>query len=207
MEPWWWHRVGSSHKLRLNGRDLPASRPDPIPPFYLRVYSSAANSTVDSFQLVPAGTMASTQLTIPFPPGTIYGASLDLHVKPKSKPHTAICMTDSMGVSGGCQDLYTVYPSTNQTCSGFTPPAQVLGMKAISLATQSTFSRWGWPASCTDLELEPINDGNGGIKGTPPYTLTVAPALRPPLNITFGMLLFFPLAPLIISPFSNQTNL
>ena len=93
-----------------------------------------------------------------------------------------------MGVSGGCQDLYTVYPTTtNQTCSGFTPPARALGMKAISLATQSSFSRWGWPASCTDLELEPVDDGNGGIKGTPPYTLTVAPAIRPPLNITFGM--------------------
>lgn len=97
-----------------------------------------------------------------------------------------------MGISGGCQDLYSVYPTTkNQTCGAFTPPAAILGMKAISSATQSTFSRWGWPASCTDLELEPINDpSNGGIKGTPPYTLTVVPALHPPLNMTFGMLLF-----------------
>ena len=110
--------------------------------------------------------------------------------------HTVICMTDSVGVSGGCQDLYTVYPpTTNQTCSDFTPPEQVLGMRAISLATQSKVSRWGWPASCTDLELEPIDDG-GGIKGTPPYTLTVVPAIRPPLNITFGMLLFLPVTSL-----------
>jgi hypothetical protein len=104
-------------------------------------------------------------------------------------------MSDSVGASGGCQNLYTVYPSsTGQSCSGFTPPAKVLGMKAISVATQSSFSRWAWPDGCTDLELQPIDDGNGGIKGTPPYTLTVASALRPPLNITFGMLLFFPVA-------------
>jgi len=116
-----------------------------------------------------------------------------------AKPHAVICMTDSVGVSGGCQDLYTVYPNaTNQACSGFTPPAQVLGMNAISLATQSPFSRWSWPVSCTDLHLEPIDDGKGGIKGTPPYTLTVAPSIRPPLNITFGMLLFLLVASLTI---------
>ena len=109
-------------------------------------------------------------------------------------------MTDSTGISGGCQDLYTVYPTTkNQTCRGFTPPAQVLGMKVISSATQGTLSRWGWPPSCTDLELQPIDDpSSGGIKGTPPYTLTVAPALHPPLNITFGMLLLFPVASLTV---------
>lgn len=118
-----------------------------------------------------------------------------------------MCMSDSVGGSGGCQDVYTVYPSpTNQTCSGFTPPAQVLGMKAISLDTQTPFARWGWPASCSDIQLEPIDDGNGGIKGTPPYTLTVAPALRPPLNITFGMLLFLSVASLTISPLCHQTN-
>jgi hypothetical protein len=109
-------------------------------------------------------------------------------------------MTDSMGISGGCQDLYTVYPTTNnQTCQSFAPRAQVLGMKAISSATQSTVSRWGWPASCTDLELEPIDDASsGGIKGTPPYTLTVVPGLRPPLNITFGKLLFLSVASLTV---------
>src|SRR5258706_10359738 len=124
-----------------------------------------------------------------------------------TKPHKVICMTDSVGGSGGCQNLYTVYPSpTGQTCSGFTPPAQGLGMKAISLATQSPFARWGWPASCSDLQLEPIDDGNGGIKGTPPYTLTVAPAFRTPLNLTFGMLLFLSVASLTISQICNQTN-
>lgn len=101
-------------------------------------------------------------------------------------------MTDSVGVSGGCQNVYTVYPSpTNQSCSGFTPPANNLGMNAISSATGSTLSRWGWPNSCTDIEFQPIDDKNGGIKGSSPYTLTVIPAFRPPLlNITFGMLLF-----------------
>ena len=60
---------------------LPAFRPDPIPPYYLRIYSSALSNTTDSFYLVNAGTQAATQLTIPFPPETLYSAFLDLCVK------------------------------------------------------------------------------------------------------------------------------
>ena len=121
-----------------------------------------------------------------------------------TKPHKVICMTDSSGVNGGCQNVYTVYPSpTNQSCTGFTPPASNLGMNAISSATGSTLSRWGWPNSCTDIQLQPIDDKNGGIKGTPPYTLTVVPAYNNPLNITFGMLLFLSVISLTISPSCN----
>jgi hypothetical protein len=38
-------------------------------------------------------------------------------------------------------------------------------------------SQYGWIEQCTDISIKPNN-------GTPPFTLTVAPALHPPYNIT-----------------------
>jgi hypothetical protein len=96
-----------------------------------------------------------------------------------------MCMTDTSGISGGCQDLYTVYPSANTTCRNVTVPATILGVKMTSSMSGGLLSRYGWPASCSDLQFQLIDGFGGGVVGTPPYTLTVAPAFRTPVNITF----------------------
>ena len=95
-------------------------------------------------------------------------------------------MTDSMGTSGGCQDLYTVFATGNTSCRNLTMPDNVLGVKMTSIDTGGSLSRYGWPASCSDLQFDLVDGLEGGIVGTPPYTLTVAPAFRTPMNITFG---------------------
>jgi hypothetical protein len=55
-----------------------------------------------------------------------------------------------------------------------------------SLETGGPLSRFGWPASCSDLQFDLLDGFNGGIVGTAPYTLTVAPAFRTPMNMIFG---------------------
>jgi hypothetical protein len=96
-----------------------------------------------------------------------------------------MCMTDTSGISGGCQDLYTVYPSGNTTCRNVTVPATTLGVKMTSIMSGGLLSRYGWPASCSDLQFDLIDGFEGGVLGAPPYTLTVVPAFRTPVNITF----------------------
>lgn len=98
-----------------------------------------------------------------------------------------MCMTDLYGISGGCQDLYTVYPSptSNSTCQNVAVPSSTLGVRMQSLDTGGQLSRFGWPARCSDLQFDLVDGLDGGIIGTPPYTLTVAPAFRTPLNMTF----------------------
>ncbi|KAF8499132.1 hypothetical protein F5888DRAFT_1633638 [Russula emetica] len=88
---------------------------------------------------------------------------------------------DSLGVSGGCQDIYTVIPNSSATaqnpatCTNVTfahPPLQV-----DAAVVNGAFSQYGWVPQCTDIQVQAKN-------GTGPYTLTVAPTLHPPLNIT-----------------------
>ncbi|RSH92194.1 hypothetical protein EHS25_008609 [Saitozyma podzolica] len=101
------------------------------------------------------------------------------------------CMWSANGVSGGCQDLFTVVPSeltadayatSSSTCrasnvsgSWVTPPRDTLNVQVEgqygNLATN------GWPAACSDIRVTPKN-------GTAPFTLLVAPAFHPPVNIT-----------------------
>ncbi|KAG8827023.1 hypothetical protein FRC19_005991 [Serendipita sp. 401] len=64
-------------------------------------------------------------------------------------------------------------------------PADILGVRMTSIETGGSLSRFGWPARCSDLQFDLEAGVEGGIVGTPPYTLTVAPALRTPVNITF----------------------
>ncbi|KAG8903516.1 hypothetical protein FRB99_003172 [Tulasnella sp. 403] len=132
-----------------------ATGPDPVAPYYLQIYTS---HYVFPF-LVPAGSGLSTNFTVPFAPGTQY----------------QICMFDSVGNTGGCQAVYTVYaPSTTQSmagqCANFSFPA-------TTLAVSSSAGQYAWVPSCTDLTLKPTS-------GTPPYEVTIAPALHPPYNIT-----------------------
>jgi len=132
--------------------------PDPVPPYYFEVYTSAY-----MFPFVfPAGTGLTYDWPIPFYPGTLY----------------QICMFDSMGSTGGCQATYTVIPplalSALANCSNVTFPG-VLDVEATH--DNGPLSQYGWIDQCTDISVLPKN-------GTPPYTLTIAPALHPPYNIT-----------------------
>jgi len=82
-----------------------------------------------------------------------------------------------------------VIPSTTgtTTCSNVTIPPVTLGVIGTVQSTSSNgsvqsgqpWSQYGWIDQCTDISLLPTN-------GTPPYTLTIAPSLHPPYNITAG---------------------
>jgi len=56
-----------------------------------------------------------------------------------------------------------------------TYPASALNVNAAVI--NGAFSQYGWPPQCTDIQVQ-------GKNGTPPYTLTVAPTLHTPLNLT-----------------------
>ncbi|WVW78438.1 hypothetical protein I302_100392 [Kwoniella bestiolae CBS 10118] len=105
------------------------------------------------------------------------------------------CIWGSNGASGGCQDLFTVVPSedtfnayatANSTCrapnvlESWVPPAnETLDVEVMGKSGDVSWN--AWPASCSDLQINPKN-------GTPPYTLLVAPAAHPPVNITTSTL-------------------
>ncbi|GLB36506.1 hypothetical protein LshimejAT787_0307940 [Lyophyllum shimeji] len=132
--------------------------PDPTAPYLLHIYTSAF---VFPF-IIAAGSGPTFDWAVPFPPGTQY----------------QICMFDKNGNAGGCQAIYTVIPSTSPgppTCQNVTVPASSLDVEAA--AAHGPLSQFGWVDQCTQVSVTPKN-------GTPPYTLTVAPALHPPYNIT-----------------------
>ncbi|KAH9846637.1 hypothetical protein C2E23DRAFT_898548 [Lenzites betulinus] len=140
-----------------------ATGPNPAAPYYLQIYTS---SFIVPF-VIPAGDNLATSFdwVVPFVPGTLF----------------QMCMVASNGVTGGCQNIYTVYQRPNTTldnpptCFNLTYPHAPLGVQA-SLADGS-WSQYGWIDQCTDISLKPTN-------GTPPFTYTIAPALHPPFNIT-----------------------
>lgn len=146
--------------LQIKWSRSTATGPNPIAPYYLQIYTTT--STVP--YIIDAGEGLEFNWTVPFPPTTQY----------------QICMFDRYGNTGGCQAVYTVYPALNSTegsptCGNITaPPA--LDVNGTTVAT-GPLSPYGWIPQCTDLSLIPKN-------GTPPYTMTIAPALHPPFNIT-----------------------
>ncbi|KAI0697140.1 hypothetical protein BC835DRAFT_785906 [Cytidiella melzeri] len=137
--------------------------PNPTAPYFLQIYTSTFIVPL----VLQAGddSALSFDFPVPFVPGTQY----------------EICMFDINGNTGGCQGIYTVYPQPNittaPTCTNLTYPAQnqVLGVNAQ--VDNGPMSQFGWIDQCTDIQLTPTN-------GTPPYTMTIAPALHPPFNIT-----------------------
>ncbi|GJE87826.1 hypothetical protein PsYK624_039090 [Phanerochaete sordida] len=143
-----------------------ATGPNPVAPYYLQVYTS---TFIVPF-VIQAG-LSDSDLSfdwpVPFIPGTQY----------------QICMFDSNGVTGGCQATYSVYTAPNTSfqdppvCTNlsYPHPDQVLGV--TSLVDNGPLGQFAWIPECTDISVQPTN-------GTPPYTLTVAPALHPPYNIT-----------------------
>ncbi|KAK0506019.1 hypothetical protein EDD18DRAFT_1455412 [Armillaria luteobubalina] len=134
-----------------------ATGPSPTAPYYLQIYTSAF---VFPF-VVEAGESPDWQ--VPFAPGTLY----------------QICMFDKNGYTGGCQATYSMIANTTSTpsCSNVTFPLGPLDIDAE--VANGPLSQYGWIDQCTDISVTPKN-------GTPPYTLTVAPALHPPYNLTFN---------------------
>jgi hypothetical protein len=89
-----------------------------------------------------------------------------------------LCMTDSSSVSGGCSEVYTIYPSSN-ICPNVSSLATSLNIN-VALDSGVPLPRHGWPSRGSDILFNPTN-------GTSPYTLTVIPASGTTLNSTFRM--------------------
>ncbi|KAF8078241.1 hypothetical protein FPV67DRAFT_1557604 [Lyophyllum atratum] len=135
-----------------------ATGPNPTPPYFLQIYTS---TFILPF-VVAAGSGLGFDWAVPFAPGTQY----------------QVCMFDKNGNTGGCQAIYTVIPSTIEeppTCQNVTFPLGSLDIEAV--VANGPLSQFGWVEQCTDISISPKN-------GTPPYTITVAPALHSPYNIT-----------------------
>ncbi|KAJ6626641.1 hypothetical protein B0H10DRAFT_506409 [Mycena sp. CBHHK59/15] len=131
--------------------------PNPVAPYSLVVYTS---TFITPFTIA-AGDGLSFDWQVPFAPGTQY----------------QICMWDKNGVPGGCQAMYTMVTNTTvstPTCQNVTFPS-LLSVNAT--VPSGPMSQYGFIDQCTDLYVAPIT-------GKPPFTLTVAPALHPPYNIT-----------------------
>jgi len=134
-----------------------ATGPNPTAPYFFEVYTSTA---VVPF-VFPAGSGLNYSWAVPFAPGTQY----------------QICMFDIMGNTGGCQASYTVIPSLSTSkpnCTNVTYPGF---LDVVGTVDTGPLSQYGWIDQCSELSILPKN-------GTPPYTLTIAPSLHPPYNIT-----------------------
>ncbi|KAI8995692.1 hypothetical protein BD414DRAFT_435874 [Trametes punicea] len=140
-----------------------ATGPNPIAPYFLQIYTS---TFIVPFTIQAGDEKAlSYDWVVPFIPGTQF----------------QMCMVASNGVTGGCQNIWTVYQRPNTTlnnpptCFNLTYPQAPLGVDAAF--ADGTWSQYGWVDQCTDISLKPTN-------GTPPYTYSILPALHPPFNIT-----------------------
>ncbi|KAJ7809218.1 hypothetical protein B0H13DRAFT_2150502 [Mycena leptocephala] len=130
---------------------------NPVAPYSLLVYTSTFTTPFS----IAAGNELSFDWEVPFAPGTQY----------------QICMWDKNGVAGGCQAMYTVVQNSTvatPTCQNVTFPTP---LKVDATVPGGPMSQYGFIDQCTDLFVTPRS-------GKPPYTLTVAPALHPPYNIT-----------------------
>jgi hypothetical protein len=79
-------------------------------------------------------------------------------------------MFASNGVTGGCQDIYTVIPSNIESCNNVTFPDAALSVtanvSATTTQTGSALSQFGWVEECSDILIKP-NEGDA------PFTMTV----------------------------------
>ncbi|KAF8995771.1 hypothetical protein BDQ17DRAFT_1365274 [Cyathus striatus] len=141
--------------ININWERSTATGPNPVSPYYLQVYTTAY---IIPF-IIPAGDSLSFDWQVPFAPGNLY----------------QICMFDKNGNTGGCQATYTMIPADSTShCPNITFNP-ILDVDAE--VDNGPMSQYGWIDQCTDISVTPKN-------GTPPYTLTVAPPLHPPYNIT-----------------------
>ncbi|KAF9023415.1 hypothetical protein BDZ89DRAFT_1162746 [Hymenopellis radicata] len=134
-----------------------ATGPSPSAPYYLQIYTSAF---VFPF-VVEAGNGLSFDWEVPFAPGTLY----------------QICMFDKNGYTGGCQAIYSMVPNTTVGFSCANASFPLAPLDIVAVVQDGPLSQYGWIPQCTSLAVTPKN-------GTPPYTVTVAPTLHPPVNIT-----------------------
>ncbi|KAJ7122430.1 hypothetical protein C8R44DRAFT_786158 [Mycena epipterygia] len=142
--------------IHINWGRRTAIGPNPVAPYSLVVYTS---TFITPFTIAAGD--GPFDWDVPFAPGTQY----------------QICMWDKNGVPGGCQAMYTVVQNStvaNPTCQNVTFPT-LLDVEAT--VPGGPMSQFGFVNQCTDLFVTPKS-------GKPPYTLTVAPALHPPYNIT-----------------------
>jgi len=144
--------------INIIWKQLNNGSPDPVAPYYLQIYSSNLTYPI----IVNAGELNQFSWVVPFPPDTIY----------------QICMFDSKGNTGGCQDAYVVTPPRNASHS-CTSDFGVPSTLSVQGSTENgPLTQYGWPDQCTTVSLNAHN-------GTPPFIMTVAPSLHPPLNLTF----------------------
>ncbi|KAF8907856.1 hypothetical protein CPB84DRAFT_1767736 [Gymnopilus junonius] len=86
-------------------------------------------------------------------------------------------MSDVNGVSGGCQQVYTMIPNatvSSPTCQNLTAPPSLSVSAQVPLGAMSQYS---YIDQCTSLFVTPTS-------GDPPFTMTIAPDLHPIYNIT-----------------------
>ncbi|KAG9221382.1 hypothetical protein CCMSSC00406_0009831 [Pleurotus cornucopiae] len=136
-----------------------ASRPNPVSPYMLHVFASGYTVPFR----IPLGNGPSFDWVVPFAPGTIYQG----------------CMFDKNGLSGGCQDKYTVirnFTDPNPTCQNVTLPPE-LGVEALD-QKRDPLSNHGFIDQCSDVTVRPLS-----TNGTGPYTFFVAASLRPPFQL------------------------
>ncbi|KAK0192321.1 hypothetical protein F5146DRAFT_1136087 [Armillaria mellea] len=140
------------------GRDAAIGQ-NPVAPYSLVVYTSTSIAAT----IIDAGSPPDLTFdwAVPFAPGTQY----------------QICMFDSNGVAGGCQDMYTMIPNSNGTdvsCPNVTSP--LLSANGTVSQPRGPLSEYAFITQCTDVSVTPN-------EGTPPFTLTIAPALHPQYNL------------------------
>lgn len=141
-------------------RGTSSTGPSPSAPYFLQVYTSAF---VFPF-IISAGSDVTFDWQVPFGPGTLY----------------QVCMFDKNGYTGGCQEIYTMIANTSTNTPSCSNASFPLGPLEIDAQVQDgPLSQYGWVNQCTDIAITPKN-------GTPPYTLTIAPTLHPPRNITIN---------------------
>ncbi|KAH9484840.1 hypothetical protein JR316_0001742 [Psilocybe cubensis] len=145
-------------KVRLRwSRDTNSTGPLPVAPYSLLVFTSTSSIPYS----ISAGFGPTFDFQVPFAPNTQY----------------QICMFDTNGVSGGCQQRYTVIASnssTAPTCQNVTAPSELSVSATVPTGAMSQFS---YIDQCNSLTVTPKS-------GSPPYTLTIAPDYHPPYNIT-----------------------
>jgi hypothetical protein len=69
-------------------------------------------------------------------------------------PHIQL-QFDTNGATGGCQAIYTVYPSETTSCGNLSVPTQVLDVEG--LVDDGPISQYGWIDQVRDQDPEPTH--------------------------------------------------
>ncbi|KDR67772.1 hypothetical protein GALMADRAFT_231683 [Galerina marginata CBS 339.88] len=129
----------------------------PVAPYFLQVFSSAASVPY----VVPAGFGPTFDWDVPFNPNTQY----------------QICMYDVNGVSGGCQQTYSMIANATAaqpTCQNVTAPS---ALSVSATVPNGAMFQYSYIDQCNSLSVTPT-------AGSPPFVLSIAPDFHPPYNIT-----------------------